>query len=52
LPSEHEGHVFFAYADYVIDADNWVIFDVEAKRAIRQAEVCGARIGEPRRASA
>jgi hypothetical protein len=36
----HKGHAFFAYAtNYLIDTDNAVIIDVEATRAIRQAEV-------------
>src|SRR5262245_3188931 len=35
---------FFAYADsYLIDVKFGVIIDVEASRAIRQAEVCAAR---------
>jgi len=38
------GPAFFAYADnYLIDTDNAVIVDVEATRAIRQAEVGAAR---------
>jgi IS5 family transposase len=38
------GPAFFAYADnYLIDTDNAVIIDVEATRAIRQAEVGAAR---------
>jgi transposase len=38
------GPAFFAYADnYLIDTDNAVIVDVEATRAIRQAEVGSAR---------
>jgi hypothetical protein len=52
----HKGHAFFAYANnnYLIDTDHGVIVDVEATRAIRQAELerreqCW---GEPRRASA
>ena len=38
-----KGHAFFAYAtSYLIDLDHAVIVDVEASRAIRQAEVgCG-----------
>jgi hypothetical protein len=37
-------HAFFAYAtNYLIDTDNAVIVDVEATRAIRQAEVGAAR---------
>ena len=40
----HKGHAFFAYADnYLIDTDHGVIVDVEATRAIRQAEVRSAR---------
>jgi len=40
----HKGHAFFAYAtNYLIDADHAVIVDVEATRAIRQAEVGSAR---------
>jgi len=39
-----KGHAFFAYAtNYLIDLDNAVIVDVEASRAIRQAEVESAR---------
>ncbi|MDQ0456191.1 transposase [Rhizobium paknamense] len=39
-----KGHAFFAYAtNYLIDLDNAVIIDVEASRAIRQAEVGAAR---------
>src|ERR1700688_4898016 len=35
----HKGHAFFAYAtNYLIDTENAVILDVEASRAIRQAE--------------
>ena len=44
-----------AYANnYLIDTDHGVIVDVEATRAIRQAEVGAARtmLSEPRRASA
>jgi transposase len=38
------GPAFFAYAtNYLIDTDNAVIIDVEATRAIRQAEVGAAR---------
>jgi hypothetical protein len=41
---EHKGHAFFAYAaNYLIDTDHGVIVDVEATRAIRQAEVGAAR---------
>jgi transposase len=41
----HKGHAFFAYAtNYLIDLDHAVIVDVEATRAIRQAEVGSARI--------
>jgi hypothetical protein len=40
----HKGHAFFAYADsYLIDLKAAVIVDVEATRAIRQAEVDAAR---------
>ena len=40
----HKGHAFFAYADnYLIDTEHGVIVDVEATRAIRQAEVGAAR---------
>jgi transposase len=40
----HKGHAFFAYAtNYLIDLDHAVIVDVEASRAIRQAEVGSAR---------
>src|SRR4249920_2886110 len=36
----HKGHAFFAYAtNYLIDTEHAVILDVEASRAIRQAEV-------------
>src|SRR5215213_5537589 len=39
-----KGHAFFAYADnYLIDLKAAVIVDVEATRAIRQAEVGAAR---------
>jgi len=39
-----KGPAFFAYAtNYLIDTDNAVIVDVEATRAIRQAEVGAAR---------
>ena len=39
-----KGHAFFAYAaNYLIDLDHAVIVDVEATRAIRQAEVGAAR---------
>ena len=38
------GPAFFAYANnYLIDTDNAIIIDVEATRAIRQAEVGAAR---------
>jgi transposase len=41
----HKGHAFFAYAtNYLIDLEHAVIVDVEATRAIRQAEVGSARI--------
>ncbi|MGA0530810.1 IS1182 family transposase [Hansschlegelia sp. KR7-227] len=40
----HKGHAFFAYAtNYLIDLDHAVIVDVEATRAIRQAEIGSAR---------
>jgi transposase len=40
----HKGHAFFAYAtNYLIDTDNAIIVDVEASRAIRQAEVGASR---------
>lgn len=40
----HKGHAFFAYAtNYLIDTDHGVIVDVEATRAIRQAEVGACR---------
>lgn len=40
----HKGHAFFAYAThYLIDTDHGVIIDVEATRAIRQAEVGASR---------
>lgn len=40
----HKGHAFFAYAtNYLIDTNNGIILDVEATRAIRQAEVGAAR---------
>ena len=40
----YKGHAFFAYAtNYLIDTDHGVIVDVEATRAIRQAEVGAAR---------
>ena len=40
----HKGHAFFAYAtNYLIDTENAVIVDVEASRAIRQAEVGASR---------
>jgi transposase len=40
----HKGHAFFAYADnYLIDLKAAIIVDVEATRAIRQAEVSAAR---------
>ena len=41
----HKGHAFFAYAtNYLIDTDHGVIVDVEATRAIRQAEVGASRM--------
>ena len=40
----HKGHAFFAYAtNYLIDTENAIILDVEASRAIRQAEVGASR---------
>ena len=40
----HKGYAFFAYAtNYLVDLDHAVIVDVEASRAIRQAEVGAAR---------
>jgi transposase len=43
----HKGHAFFAYADnYLIDLKAAIILDVEATRAIRQAEVGAARTME------
>ena len=40
----HKGHAFFAYAtNYLVDTDHGVIVDVEATRAIRQAEVGASR---------
>ena len=40
----HKGHAFFAYADnYLIDLKAAIIIDVEATRAIRQAEVGAAK---------
>jgi transposase len=40
----HKGHAFFAYANnYLIDLKVAIIVDVEATRAIRQAEVGAAR---------
>jgi hypothetical protein len=40
----HKGRAFFAYAtNYLIDTENAVILDVEASRAIRQAEVGASR---------
>ena len=39
-----KGHAFFAYAaNYLIDLDHAIIVDVEASRAIRQAEVGAVR---------
>ena len=39
----HKGHAFFAYANnYLIDTEHAVIIDVEATRAMRQAEVGAA----------
>jgi hypothetical protein len=41
----HKGPAFFAYSDnYLIDVNFGVIVDVEASRAIRQAEVGAAKI--------
>jgi transposase len=40
----HKGHAFFAYAtNYLIDLDHAVIVDVEATRAVRQAELGAVR---------
>jgi hypothetical protein len=40
----HKGPAFFAYSDnYLIDVKFGVIVDVEASRAIRQAEVGAAK---------
>jgi transposase len=40
----HGGQAFFAYStNYLIDADNGIIVDVEATTAIRQAEVLAAK---------
>lgn len=40
----HKGPAFFAYAtNYLVDTDNAIIVDVQASRAIRQAEVGAAR---------
>jgi transposase len=40
----HGGQAFFAYStNYLIDADNAIIVDVEATTAIRQAEVLAAK---------
>jgi transposase len=40
----HKGHAFFAYAtNHLIDTQHAIILDVEATRAIRQAEVGAAR---------
>lgn len=40
----HKGRAFFAYAtNYLIDTDHVIILDVEASRAIRQAEVGASR---------
>jgi hypothetical protein len=40
----HKGHAFFAYAtNYLIDTQHAIILDVEATRAIRQAEVGASR---------
>jgi hypothetical protein len=43
-PALTKGHAFFAHADnYLIDLKAAIIVDVEATRAIRQAEVGAAR---------
>jgi len=40
----HGGQAFFAYStDYLVDADNAIIVDVEATTTIRQAEVLAAK---------
>ena len=40
----HRGPAFFAYsANYLVDADNAIIVDVEATTAIRQAETLAAK---------
>jgi len=40
----HGGQAFFAYStNYLVDADNAIIVDVEATTAIRQAEVLAAK---------
>lgn len=40
----HKGPAFFAYSNnYLIDTDNAIIVDVEASRAVRQAETGAAR---------
>src|SRR5437764_10560096 len=40
----HRGPAFFAYSvNYLIDADNAIIVDVEATTAIRQAEILAAK---------
>jgi hypothetical protein len=47
-----KGHAFFAYADnYLIDLKAAIFIDVEATRAIRQAEVGAARAALLHRAS-
>jgi hypothetical protein len=44
MDRRHAGPAFFAYAtNYLIDTQHAVILDVEATRAIRQAEVGAAR---------
>ena len=44
MDRRHKGHAFFAYAtNYLIDTQHAVILDVEATRAIRQAEVGASR---------
>jgi len=43
MDGRSERPAFFAYANnYLIDTDNAIIVDVEASRAIRQAEVGAA----------
>lgn len=46
-PERTRGHAYFAYAtNYLIDTDHAIILDVEASRAIRQAEVGASRNGD------